>query len=111
MKRFLVIIVLIGASISCKNTGENKNNQDDSAVSEIMENKTVEQMETNYVSIDSDEALEPPFIFIMGKVIGTIPKLMKWRARIIGMWCIYLLPRPNPPGFPKIPLVQTILGS
>ena len=57
MKRFLVIIVLIGASISCKNTGENKNNQDDSAGSEIMENKTVEQMAANYVAIDSDEAL------------------------------------------------------
>src|SRR6056297_2758521 len=54
MKRFLVVIALAGALISCKNTGESKKDTDDSATAE---SNTVEQVETNYVPIDSDEAL------------------------------------------------------
>ncbi|MBW8244558.1 hypothetical protein K1F50_17250 [Muricauda oceani] len=54
MKQFLIAIVLISTLISCKNSGENKR---DTADSETMENNTADEVETNYVPIDSDEAL------------------------------------------------------
>lgn len=57
MKRFLVVLVLTAALISCKNTSENKKDANDSAVSETVEKNAVEQVEANYIAIDSDEAL------------------------------------------------------
>ena len=54
MKQFLFAIALICTLISCKNKGENKNDTNESITTE---SNTVEQVETNYVPIDSDEAL------------------------------------------------------
>jgi len=54
MKQFIIAIALIGTLVSCKNTSENKKDTDDSAT---LESNTVDQVETNYVPIDSDEAL------------------------------------------------------
>ncbi len=57
MKRFFITIALAGILISCKNNAETKKDTDDSAVSETVENNTSDAVETNYVPIDSDEAL------------------------------------------------------
>ncbi|MDF0709094.1 hypothetical protein [Flagellimonas okinawensis] len=57
MKQLLLIIVFAGVLISCKNSGESKKEQDGSTVSEAVESNTANQTETNYVTIDSDEAL------------------------------------------------------
>ena len=57
MKQFIIAIAMAGALISCKNTGENKKDVNDSTVEETMDNNTSDQVETNYVPIDSDEAL------------------------------------------------------
>lgn len=57
MKRFLITIALIGALISCKNTSENQKEADDSAVAETVADSTADAVTTNYVPIDSDEAL------------------------------------------------------
>lgn len=57
MKQFIIAIALTGALISCKNAGENKQEADDSAVAETVEDNTADQVTTNYVPIDSDEAL------------------------------------------------------
>ncbi|MEC3966532.1 hypothetical protein [Flagellimonas halotolerans] len=56
MKQILITIAIAGVLVSCKNTSENKKDADDSAVVETVENST-DQVETNYVPIDSDEAL------------------------------------------------------
>lgn len=56
MKQFLITIAIAGALVSCKNTSKNKKDANDSAVVETVENST-DQVETNYVPIDSDEAL------------------------------------------------------
>jgi len=56
MKRFLLTIAFVGVLISCKNTGDNKKEADGPAVSKTVEN-TSDEVETNYVPIDSDEAL------------------------------------------------------
>jgi len=57
MKRFLVVIALAGVLISCKNTNENKKDANDSVVATTAEEGKAEEVETNYVPIDSDEAL------------------------------------------------------
>tara|TARA_E500000318_G_C3559022_1_gene212517 strand:- start:1008 stop:1694 length:687 start_codon:yes stop_codon:yes gene_type:complete len=57
MKRFLVVIALAGVLISCKNTNENKKDANDSVVAITAEEGKAEEVETNYVPIDSDEAL------------------------------------------------------
>ncbi len=56
MKQCIIAIALAGALISCKNTSENKKDTDNSAVVETVEDGTA-QVKTNYVPIDSDEAL------------------------------------------------------
>jgi len=57
MKRFLVVIALAGVLISCKNTNENNKDANDSVVATTAEEGKAEEVETNYVLIDSDEAL------------------------------------------------------
>ncbi|WP_306014671.1 MULTISPECIES: hypothetical protein [unclassified Allomuricauda] len=57
MKRFLLTIALIGAFISCKTNTEKNTDTDNSTSSETTENSTAEEIKTNYVPIDSDEAL------------------------------------------------------
>jgi len=54
MKRLLLVLVLTGTLLSCKNTSENKKDGDDSTT---VESNTVDKVETHYVPIDSDEAL------------------------------------------------------
>ena len=54
MKQFLIAIVIISTLISCKNSGENKR---DTADAETLESNTADSVETDYVPIDSDEAL------------------------------------------------------
>jgi len=54
MKRFLLVLVLTGTLLSCKNTSENKKDGEDSAT---VESNTVDKVETHYVPIDTDEAL------------------------------------------------------
>jgi len=54
MKRFILAIAIAGTLVSCKHTKENKEETVDSA---MVENNTVDPVETNYVPIDSDEAL------------------------------------------------------
>ena len=56
MKQFITVIALIGVLFSCKNTGENKK-EDQSAVAETVGDGTTDEVKTNYVPIDSDEAL------------------------------------------------------
>ena len=55
MKKFLLTIALVGTFISCKTNTEK--NTDNSTTSETTENSTAEETKTNYVPIDSDEAL------------------------------------------------------
>ena len=57
MKNFLLTIALVGTFISCKTNSENNTDTDNSATSETTENSTAEEIKTNYVPIDSDEAL------------------------------------------------------
>lgn len=57
MKKFLLTIALIGTFISCKTNSEKNTDTDNSATSETTENSTAEETKTNYVTIDSDEAL------------------------------------------------------
>lgn len=57
MKQILITIAIAGILVSCKNTGENKKDTDDSAVAETVVDSTDNQAKTNYVAIDSDEAL------------------------------------------------------
>lgn len=56
MKQFITVIALIGVLFSCKNTGENKK-EDQSVVAETVGDGTTDEVKTNYVPIDSDEAL------------------------------------------------------
>ncbi|WP_421806339.1 hypothetical protein [Flagellimonas sp.] len=55
MKKFLLTIALVGTFISCKTNTEK--NTDNSTSSETTENSTAEETKTNFVPIDSDEAL------------------------------------------------------
>jgi hypothetical protein len=57
MKRFLFTIALVGTLFSCKTNTDNNTESDNSATSETTVNNTAEEMKTNYVPIDSDEAL------------------------------------------------------
>ena len=56
MKKIILAVVLSGALISCKNSDGNKTELDDSAITENLEGGSG-KTETNYVLIDSDEAL------------------------------------------------------
>ncbi|GAB4514386.1 MAG: hypothetical protein Tsb004_22400 [Allomuricauda sp.] len=57
MKNFLLTIALVGTLISCKTNSEKNTDTDNSTSSETTENSTAEETKTNYVPIDSDEAL------------------------------------------------------
>ncbi|MCK0161691.1 hypothetical protein [Allomuricauda sp. F6463D] len=57
MKQFITVIALTGVLISCKNTGENKKVTEETAISETVEDTTTDQVNVNYVPIDSDETL------------------------------------------------------
>ncbi|NYJ29181.1 hypothetical protein [Allomuricauda sp. ARW1Y1] len=57
MKKFLLTIALVGTFISCKTNTEKNTDTDNSTTSETTENSTAEEIKTNYVPIDSDEAL------------------------------------------------------
>lgn len=57
MKQFFITIALAGILISCKNNAETKKDADGSAISETVVDSTDNQAKTNYVAIDSDEAL------------------------------------------------------
>lgn len=57
MKNFLLTIALVGTFISCKTNSEKNTDTNNSANSETTENSTAEEIKTNYVPIDSDEAL------------------------------------------------------
>ena len=56
MKQFITVIALMGVLASCKNSDGNKTELDDSAITENLEDGSG-KTETNYVPIDSDEAL------------------------------------------------------
>lgn len=56
MKRFLFTIALVGTLISCKTNTDNNTESNTSSVSETVSN-TTEEGQTNFVPIDSDEAL------------------------------------------------------
>lgn len=57
MKQLIIALALVGVLTSCKNTNENKKGVEDSPVSETVDNSAADQAKTNFVPIDTDEAL------------------------------------------------------
>lgn len=57
MKQLIIALALVGVLTSCKNTNENKKGVEDYPVSETVDNSAADQAKTNFVPIDTDEAL------------------------------------------------------
>lgn len=77
MKRFLLTIALAGVLISCKNGGEDKVDQEDDAVSETVKKSATDEVKTDFVPIDTDEAL-------VATALMAAPKASREGCKVIG---------------------------
>ncbi|WP_036382635.1 hypothetical protein [Muricauda sp. MAR_2010_75] len=57
MKRIIVAVALAGVLISCNSSGKNKNENSETTATETVKDSTATQAKTNYVAIDTEEAL------------------------------------------------------
>lgn len=77
MKRLLLTIAFAGVLISCKNTGEDKNDPNESTVASAVGEHTSDEVKINYHPIDTDEAL-------VATALMAAPKASRDGCKVIG---------------------------